>query len=345
MKSRKQEDAKTFSDLLNEALDAPTSAPKNEGLNRPLVTSLPPPYPPNNPLTTQESPFDLRIDNLGISPPRRNQVVEYSEEMDWTPTQSQSQHRAFADLPSNGAKRAFGEAPLHPESSPFWYKVPPAPINPSQRLRNPPNAPVLRSKPAEKESVFFTSKSQAQRRNNDEDNRGVTFKEASFFSSPEDTEANSLADLLNQSFSLGHETEDKAHGSRPISGWKTTSGSAADVNLRSPRAVEAIILTTLVFLWLLTASLPIPFGREMQLAILSAAGTIALRVTGDTSRDMKEEKVPNTATYVGSVLSVMELAAVCWLAWEVWKEEIDAGKYGFGVLVAMLGHQVWNTVS
>lgn len=206
---------------------------------------------------------------------------------------------------------------------------------------------MLRSKPAQKENVFFTSKSQTQRRNSDEDNRDVNFKEARFFSKPpEDAETNSLVDMLSQSFSLGHEPEDGPDQStRPTSGRKPISSSAVDISLRSPRAVEAIILIILIFFWLLTAALPIPFGREVQLAILSAAGTIALRVTGDTSRDMREERVPSTATYVGSVLSVVELAAVCWLAWEVWKEETDPGRYGFGVLVAMLAHQVWNTVS
>lgn len=287
------------------------------------------------------------MDTLGISPPsQRTQQVQYSEEMDWSPTQEQSQHRAFANSSSGGAKRAFGEAPTHPESSPFWYKVPAAPSNPAHRMRNPPNVPVLRSKPASKENVFFTSKMQAQKQENMEEERGVTFSQPKFFAPRmENDEANSLADMLGSSFTLGREQDEQIQNPvRPASNWAKGPKRVDEINFRSPRAVEAMILAGLLSFWLLTVSLPVPFGRELQLAILSAAGTIAIRVTGDSSKDMKEEQVPSTATYVGSVLSVLELAAVCWLGWEVWKAEVDIRRYGFGVLATMLGHQVWNTV-
>ncbi|CAM1510558.1 Fc.00g008930.m01.CDS01 [Cosmosporella sp. VM-42] len=347
LSKKKQEDSKTFSDLLNEALDSPTSAPKRDPLNRPFASSLPPPYPPSNPIRSQESP-SLRLESLGISPPasQRTQEAQYSDEMDWSPTQShaQSQHRAFADPPSNRPTRAFGEAPVHPEGSPFWYKIPAAPSSQAQRLRSP-NVPVLRSKPVEKESVFFTSKIQAKRQERSEDDP-VAFNQPRFFA-PErgNDEANSLADLLDQSFSLGQERDQPSQSSvQSPSRWKGPTRSASSVNLRSPRAIEASILAAFLALWLLTISLSIHFGRELQLAILSGAGIIALHVTGNTSRDMREGQAPSTATYVGSVLSVVELAVVCWLGWEVWQREVEAGMYGVGILAAMLGHQVWNTI-
>ena len=108
--------------------------------------------------------------------------------------------------------------------------------------------------------------------------------------------------------------------------------------------VEFMALAALLVVWGLALAIHTPFRREVQLALLSAAGTIALRVTGEASKETKEEKGPSTATYVGSVLSVMELAAVCWLGWEVWQGTTDAGKYGIGVLTVMLGHQVWSSV-
>lgn len=337
--------------MLNEALDSPAPKSTNQlrnSSNAHPAQPLPPPYPPNNPVYTQNSPQQLRIDTLGISPPpQRAQELQYSEEMDWSPTQEQqSQHRAFANASSNSSKRAFGEAPVHSETSPFWYKVPAAPTNPAHRLRNPANLPVLRSKPVEKENVFFTSRMQAQKQEKLEEERGVTFSQPKFFAPQrQNDEANSLADMLSSSFSLSQEQDESIQ--RPVrapSTWVKAPRPVDEINLRSPRAVEAMILAGLLAFWLLTAFLPVPFGRELQLAILSAAGMIALRVTGDTSRDMKEEQVPSTATYVGSVMSVLELATVCWLGWEVWKGETETGRYGIGVLAAMLSHQVWNTV-
>lgn len=115
------------------------------------------------------------------------------------------------------------------------------------------------------------------------------------------------------------------------------------LRLRNNLGTEFAILVVLLVIWGLTVAVSMPFGRELQLALLSAAGMIALRVTGETSRETRDEQMPGTAAYVGSVLSVMELAAVCWLGWEVWSENSGAGKYGIGVLAMMMGHQVWSS--
>lgn len=267
--------------------------------------------------------------------------------MDWTPTESQmkpqSQYRAFQDSPlSNGPRRPFGESPVGNNQSPFWYKVPAAPTTPSHRLRNPPK-PVLRSKPAEQESIFF--RGAARRKDGDEnEEREVAFKPPSFFAPQESNdEANGLADLLSQSFTLGQEQSepDQVSGGRS-SGWPSstrTSGTPQPIRL----GVEFVTLAVLLVLWSLTAVFSVPFGREVQLALLSAAGTIALRVTGEASREPKDNRAPSAAKYVGSALSVLELAAVCWLGWETWQGNTEGGKYGVGVLAAMLGHQVWSS--
>jgi hypothetical protein len=107
--------------------------------------------------------------------------------------------------------------------------------------------------------------------------------------------------------------------------------------------VEFVTLAVLLALWGLTAAFDMPFGREVQLALLSAAGTIALRVTGDKSRERKHEHAPTAAIYISSALSVLELMAICGLGWEVWQENANAGKYGIAVLTAMIGHQVWSS--
>ncbi|KAF9767031.1 hypothetical protein IL306_000456 [Fusarium sp. DS 682] len=338
----KREEPKTFSELLNEALDSPTATPQPDRFSpSPINPISPTPFPPvSNSFRLSDSPR-TQFNSLNITP-QRTQEVGYSDEMDWTPTESQtqpqSQYRAFQDTPlSNGTRRLFGEAPVSTEQSPFWYKVPPAPTNPSHRLRNPPNAPILRSKPAQQESIFFRGAAK-KKGGNEDDEREVSFKPPSFFAPQESNdEANGLADLLSQSFTLGKEQSHEESSGGPM----RRRGSNARVSPGTPQfdnlGVEFTALAALLVFWGLTAAVSIPFGREIQLALLSAVGIIALRVTGETSRETKDQHLPTTATYISSALSVVELAAVCWLGWEVWQGNEDAGKYGVGLLTTMLG--------
>ncbi|CAG7564219.1 unnamed protein product [Fusarium equiseti] len=339
----KREEPKTFSDLLNEALDSPTPTPQINPSPQSNISSFTPrTYVPSSPLRPPESPFN-RFDSLNITP-HKVQEVRDSDEMDWTPTESQtpaqSQYRAFQDSPlSGGRRRPFGEAPVGNTQSPFWYKVPAAPITPSQRLRNPPNAPILRSKPVQQESIFF--RGAARNKGGDEAAESeVAFKPPSFFAPQESNdEANGLADLLSQSFTLGQEPSEPEQGSPNRFSGAHTPGTPQFERL----GVEFVTLAVLLVLWSLTTVLPMPFGREVQLALLSAAGTIALRVTGEASREPKDNRAPTAAKYMSSMLSVFELAAVCWIGWETWQGNTDGGKYGVGVLTAMLGHQVWSS--
>lgn len=229
------------------------------------------------------------------------------------------------------------------ETSPFWYKVPPAPTNPSQRIRNPPNAPIIRTKPAQQESIFFRGAAK-KRDESEDDEREVSFKPPSFFA-PErsNDEANGLADLLSQSFTLGKEQN---HPDEYSGGSTHRRGSDTRVSTGTPQfdnlGIEFTTLAVMLVFWGLTVAVSIPFGREVQLALLSAVGIIALRETGETSR---QTRLPTTATYISSALNVVELAAVCWLALEVFQENEGAGKYGIGLLTTMLGHQVWSTMN
>ncbi|KAG8675787.1 hypothetical protein FPOAC1_001780 [Fusarium poae] len=339
----KREEPKTFSDLLNEALDSPTLTPQTgRSQPSPSISSFSPrPYVPSSPLRPQESPFN-RFNSLNVTP-QRVQEVGGSDEMDWTPTEShikpQSQYRAFQDSPAlNRPRRAFGESPLN-DQSPFWYKVPAAPTTPSHRLRNPPNAPIIRSKPVEQESIFFRGAAR-KRDESEKEEREVSFKPPSFFAPQEShDEASGLADLLSQSFSLGQEHSEPGQGS----GARSSSAHGPGTVQFEKLGVEFMIVAVLLVLWGLTVAFPMPFGREVQLALLSATGIIALRVTGEAGQEPRDSRAPSAATYVSSGLSVFELAAVCWLGWETWKGNTEGGKYGVGVLTAMLGHQVWSS--
>ncbi|KAK4245317.1 Ima1 N-terminal domain-containing protein [Corynascus novoguineensis] len=85
------------------------------------------------------------------SPPR-SAPPDQQEMMDWSPTPA---YRAF-NTQGQRAAQPFGSAPTSDEaaaSKPFWYRVPPAPTTPAQRVFNPPNQPRLRPSPVENPSA------------------------------------------------------------------------------------------------------------------------------------------------------------------------------------------------
>ncbi|OWO92765.1 hypothetical protein B2J93_6795 [Marssonina coronariae] len=84
-----------------------------------------------------------------------------TEEMDWVPTVPQktiSQLFNSARPPQREAQ-SFGETPVGDRTSPFWFKVPPAPITPAHRLRNPPNQPQFKPPSKEAKNIFTAGRS------------------------------------------------------------------------------------------------------------------------------------------------------------------------------------------
>lgn len=185
---------KSFAELLNDALDEPsTTPPKEQCQQRQRHTS--PPSTNNGFISHRSTPYKAHT-----NPSQPSQQVNYSDEMDWTPTgPAQSTHRAFRQ---QKPPRRFGEAPIQEHSGPFWYKVPPAPLNPAHRLRNPPVQPALRSKPEPTgESIFFRGGKNTETKLRNQD-RGVVFKERRFFAEETRKSDESLAEMLGQKFTL-----------------------------------------------------------------------------------------------------------------------------------------------
>lgn len=286
------------------------------------------------------------------TPTHRPQQVQYAEEMDWSPVPVAPQHRAFANQssPSKGAS-TLGQARVQPEGgNPFWYKVPAAPSNPARRLRNPPRAPEPKQQPVETNKDVFKRRRRgsAQKKGAGEANSGVEFRQPKFFApAPEGDDASSLADLLNQSFSLSQEQDEESADSENggtrdgmQNRKKTSSPTTRCSDRAAARPVEPLILVGLLAAWLLTLFIDVPYGLECQTAIMAVAGIMALRETGDTNEDLEPRSPPGPAAYALSALGIAELAAVCWVGSNAWKgETIEVGLYGAGVLAAMLGHQ------
>ncbi|KAH6674590.1 Ima1 N-terminal domain-containing protein, partial [Halenospora varia] len=105
----------------------------------------------------------------GTVPERMRGTLKDGNDMEWDPT-PQSKYRAFAPRPKDHGgstllgqpgSNKFGQTPVTDNPNPFWYKnLPPAPITPAHRLRNPPNQPRLNISPNEVKENFFNNVAQ-----------------------------------------------------------------------------------------------------------------------------------------------------------------------------------------
>ncbi|QPG97586.1 hypothetical protein C2857_006574 [Epichloe festucae Fl1] len=354
-RQRRQEDSKTFSELFNDALDSANTTPRKAGV--PAMT--PSPQSPFNAMRPGGSP--LRKENMALAetPSKRQQKLQYAEEMDWSPITPQ--HRALNGDPTpipNGFGQSGDQIPSQSESmNPFRYKVPAAPVEPARRLRNPVWSPAPKQEPPETGKAMFTRRGHQPSSSHvsigSDASGGVEFKQPSFFAAERDNDASSLADLLGQSFSLGQEQEQEqgvnAGELRPQQVQRHDGpigrGGGQSCSTQSTRSEQAI-LTVLMALWLLVVCVPIPYGWEMQLGTLCIAGAMAVRGTGDTGRLMSDTGPVPLLLYILSALGVAELAAICWVGSEVWGGRSErVGWYGAGVLASMMGHQALSKLA
>ncbi|KAM3539922.1 hypothetical protein ARSEF1564_007161 [Beauveria bassiana] len=397
---RREQDAKTFSELFNEALD---STPQKGGGGGGGVSSLT--ATPGTPGSSFVPPSQLKMMQRGFNStplqPSSAAHADSGDEMDWSP--SQPPHRAFrtdtstttttTTAQNKDALRPFGQSPTHDNSGssnnqrPFWFKVPPAPTNPARQLRNPPNAPVLRKKPVKQDGVFFSSsRDSAKFRNRnsaagdndkDEAQASMTFRNPRFFApeKPND-EANSLADLLSESFSLGNEQQGSGEGaSHPLTASFSSSSSFSPFSKRhhsennnngngnqqqrqqqqrrrrrpphqiqQQQSLALMTLCALLPLWLLVSYFffSMPCRTPLQGLVLVVAGVVALSSTHDGDAQPRQEQQrqrhPMLLDAGLSALGVVELAAVCWLGWETWTAGRDVqGSDAYGAgILAMM---------
>uniref|UniRef100_A0A8H7TRI2 Uncharacterized protein n=1 Tax=Bionectria ochroleuca TaxID=29856 RepID=A0A8H7TRI2_BIOOC len=152
---KRASEPKGFAEMLNEALDSPNTTPTRKPMmHSPQVT--PAPMQPQSPFLSSSLFRSAASQQFGTP---NTQAYDASDEMDWTPTVESSPPRALQGSPTPAARgfgqgptsslRTFGQAPTNTDSGAFWYKVPPAPLNPAHKLRNPPNQPALIAKPKE----------------------------------------------------------------------------------------------------------------------------------------------------------------------------------------------------
>lgn len=250
----KPDEIKVMVDLLDEIVNAPTSpaSPTPSIDNSPFFVPRAGrsniPATPGSPFSPTPTPrrfgagtgTNPSFSALGPAANTRSQAAAYTQEMDWTPTQSQ--YRAFQTV-GQRENQGFNEAPTDENKGPFWYRVPPAPTAPAQRVNNfltkqpriiaPRPGTGIPSFGSTSTALVNTPQKQilgrtrndhmtmTMRRDAGEDTgidptpARVAFAPPTFFVPPSQNDPrNSLSEMLGRSFSLSQEEEEQREAER-----------------------------------------------------------------------------------------------------------------------------------
>lgn len=396
---RKQEDAKTFSELVNDALDSTNATPRHKTVGAGFSPSPQTPFQDTSraAMSSRRQPLQSAFGLAGdiqAQPQQQQhqqQQVHYDQEMDWSPMTPQ--RHLFKHEPSSPAPSTFGQPKNGSETeNPFWFKVPAAPADPARRLRNPiwsaQTAPNQQPRQQQQhdprkdtgQAMFSRRGHEAARSRTDAvasgstslTRSGVEFKPPSFFAPQKDQDASSLADLLSSSFSLDpdpdsdSELEPEQKRPSPNSRSARTTGTTLPNTRTTARnhphkgtrvrvvGAQTVFLGLALLMWLVSMLARTSHRAEMQLAALCVAGVAALRGTAHHSPSPTSARAPARVAYLLSlfspVLSAAALAALCWIARDVWYREREQQQQqhgtttvdwrGAAAVTAVLGHDL-----
>lgn len=278
--------------------------------------------------------------------------------MDWTP--SASQHRAFSSYNPYKVKNTnprFSDIPIEPKSGPIWYKVPPAPTSPAQRIRNPPMRPLIRESPKEKKENFFQNTSRGPLDLGSSSLGTLSdFKisEPKFFA-PEDRDdpRDGLSNMFANSFSISPDPEEERYR-RPRT---TTSksiifggkGGAVDTQShRVTRSVELLVLIIALGGWIAALRTQEQYGSSLALSSIIACLIVSIRLAADlqVEAQMKTGKPPSIFAPSWANLGLALVVASLILAWTIWLENgayTSYHMYGSAHFATVIVHHMWHT--
>lgn len=358
---------KSMSDILDDILEEPSS---NGGIAMPGISTADAPHISDynrqvlprssyNPSTAAiaGNPFkqaigssgnEVSFDSLSLDTVKPvSHPIHYDREMDWSPTQSR--HRAFNTLgAAQGQTQRFGETPTEPKKGQFWYKVPPAPTNPAQRIFNPPNAPRIRTSPAGPSAPHFRG-SQGQKLEvldkADEARKTIDFAEPSFFSQPQQADPrNTLSDLFGQRFSLSpsQREAEQQHQAGTL--------ASASTHFRSSRAplriAETMVLVICLAVWYHASSVQHQYVTHVSIGVLAVCIAILASINGDTLRDIGAGREVKWASAGAIIMGISEIYLATVFALELWTSGSECGTCNnqAGWLIGlMIMHQLWDT--
>lgn len=236
--------------------------------------------------------------------------------MDWTPT---STARAFQPRSFEPDMSGFASPPDNPKASPFWFRVPAAPITPAARLRNPMNRPTLKVASEEVKRNFFdsvTGRTDAtvagELQSSDAaiksfktkpPKHSIEFAQAKFF--PPEDRRDSLSDtgligLFDKTFSLGTESVEKPEAS---------SAATANPPHRTATRYQHITTSLVLFLCLLGWRYNISYSSEQFTAIAIGILCIAALVAAQSAADSIAWRLKQDASTLSWALPLAPLVA------------------------------------
>ncbi|KAI0182040.1 Ima1 N-terminal domain-containing protein [Hypoxylon sp. FL1284] len=311
----------------------------------------------------QENRFsEPTFDSLRLSDPvtveePAPQPIHYDEEMDWSP--SASQHRAFSSYNPYKVKNTnprFSDTPIEPKSGPIWYKVPPAPTTPAQRLRNPPMRPIIRESPKEVKENFFQSGGKGPidvRSTNQGDLSGIRFAEPKFFAPEEkDDPRDGLSRMFASSFSISPspDDEDVRNSRRAATGsrFAVRNAAAEPQSHRVGRFVELLVLAGALYGWVVALGTTEQYGPTLALTSVLASLIVSIRLAADLQVDaqMREGKQPSIFALSWANLGLVQVMGCLILAWNIWSRsepEVSCRTYGSAHFATVMIHQMWHT--
>ncbi|KXJ86733.1 Ima1 N-terminal domain-domain-containing protein [Microdochium bolleyi] len=309
---------------------------------------------------TETATFDNSafFGSLGISKqphkvPDEAPAVHYDDEMDWSP--STSQHRAFNTYNSYNVKNPnprFNDMPVEPKPGPIWYKVPPAPTNPAQRLRNPPSRPIIREtlKPAKETSIFTRD------HNRQPVQLGSPFTEKASelniaqpkFYAPEarNDPRDGLSSMFASSFSISR-GEEAADGARTAAAGAPGQVSAVMVQRRlTARLPELTVVLGALYAWNTAAKSTETYGSTIGLASLCACLMVSLRLTADLLVEQQVQHGPQVSPLRSPwvVVAAVQVIGSLGLLSLVWSGSTGNTVIAGGIDVVLYGNVLFGAV-
>jgi hypothetical protein len=293
-------------------------------------------------MTSDESHNFMRTGNL----PERMRY-QREEEMEWDPTPSRTLN--IMRPPQAAGPFQVPEPPPVHETAPFWYKVPPAPITPAQRLRNPPNQPRLQPRTQEAKENFFkrmTNGSYGEQlgKSSPETERPrrheIEFAQQKFFPpNSADTMLSSLSDFMGN-IQLKSESD--------AGGTSETSAVTETITSRKLRHIfTAVFLVSALLAWNYASGHSSNYMINIEMAVMIICGAVALRsITEYTVTDWSRRNSP-MVNALGATVSGIEAAAAGYSLLQLITKRGHfnlSHSQGEVLVCVMLVHEVWLAV-
>ncbi|KAI9758824.1 MAG: hypothetical protein M1835_000527, partial [Candelina submexicana] len=268
----------TFHDTYEPLTIQEASASRPSSTRKPYATPEPSEFSQYNPQSaTLVRPFP--IDSLAptsqksyssyCDPPTPPPESPISDSMDWTPTQ-----KTFNPA---RPRRISLPKPALTEPSPFYGRLPQAPISKAQQLRNPPNQLTFRKASEQKQQNFFNSVVRRSPENDgDEDSptKGNIDMAPPRFFTQQDRAHTGLESLFDAAFSIGDEPKEvKAARQRRREALNQRNAS---VETASPLAhvLGVCLLILALSAWRLASWMQI-FGWQLRVGAVAIVALLA----------------------------------------------------------------------